>query len=165
MATVREALAQYHRRNGFKGDSNYSETIQIRVNGEIADLPNFRFQRGLLARHDLHHVLTGYGTDLRGEAEMGAWEIGAGSLRWKTTSHVPRPDSGPEHFALGGIALLYMALNNVGALCLGVIAPWRTLRAFVRGLRSRSLYGDDTPYEAILSSDLDALRRKLGLAR
>jgi hypothetical protein len=165
MATVREALALYHRQNGFKGDSYYSETIQIRMNGEIADLPNFAFQRGLIARHDLHHVLTGYSTDLRGEAEMGAWEIGAGSLRWKTTDHVPRPDRGPERFALGAIALLYMGLNNVGALFLGVIAPWRTLRAFVRGLRSRSLYADDTPYETLLSSDLDVLRNKLGIAR
>lgn len=137
--TVRDALRDYHRANGFKGDAMTQETLQVRVLGYTADVPNPRFQRHLLARHDLHHVLTGYATSLVGEAEIGAWELGAG----------------PGHF--------FVLLNNVGALFLGVLAPRRTLRAFRRGLRARSLYRDDTPYEALLDMPLDELRRKLGI--
>lgn len=138
METVADALARYHRDNGFAGDAMTVETLQVSVLGLPAvDMPNPRFQRHLLARHDLHHVLTGYRTDLRGEAEMGAFELGAGSLHW------------------------FVWLNNVSALFLGVLCPFRTLRAFVRGVRARSLYLDDTPYEALLAMPLDELRRRL----
>lgn len=138
METVAEALARYHAENGFRGDAMVEDTLQVSVFGLPAvDMPNPRFQRHLLAKHDLHHVVTGYGTDLRGEAEMGAFELGAGSLHW------------------------FVWLNNVAALWLGVLCPWRTARAFVRGLKARSLYLDDTPYEALLAMSLDALRERL----
>lgn len=138
METVADALARYHAENGFEGDAMVAETIQVSVLGLPAvDMPNPKFQRHLLAKHDLHHVLTGYGTDLRGEAEMGAFELGAGSLHW------------------------FVWLNNLGALFLGVLCPWRTTRAFVRGLTARSLYLDDTPYQALLAMPVDELRARL----
>jgi hypothetical protein len=138
-----------------------AETIQMRVFGRRVDLPNPEFQRNLLARHDLHHVLTGYGTDLRGEAEparaarnrgtcergaraggrsphkIRAWELGAGPGHW------------------------FVWANNVGALFLGVLAPIRTVRAFARGLSSRSLYRDGTPYDALLDLTIDEARARL----
>ncbi|MCB9594623.1 MAG: hypothetical protein H6719_17955 [Sandaracinaceae bacterium] len=138
METVAEALARYHAANGFRGDAMVMETLQVSVFGlPSVDMPNPKFQRHLLAKHDLHHVVTGYGTDLRGEAEMGAFELGAGSLHW------------------------FVWLNNVSALFLGVLCPWRTLRAFVRGVKARSLYLDDTPYEALLAMPVDELRARL----
>ena len=133
-----EALARYHADNGFAGDAMTAQTIQVSVFGLPAvDMPNPRFQRHLLAKHDLHHVLTGYGTDLRGEAEMGAYELGAGSLHW------------------------FVWINNLGALPLGLLCPVRTARAFFRGLLARSLYLDDTPYEELLEMPVDELRARL----
>jgi hypothetical protein len=41
-------------------------------------LPNFRWRRRAILRHDLHHVLTGYPCTLRGEFQMAAWEFAAG---------------------------------------------------------------------------------------
>lgn len=137
MESVREGLARYHAANGFDGDAMSAEMLQMYVFGRRLDMPNPEFQRPLLARHDLHHVLTGYGTDLRGEAEMGAWEIGAGPGHW------------------------FVWANNVMALFLGVLAPIRTARAFFRGLRARSLYKDDTPYEQLLEMSIPELRKKL----
>ena len=137
--TVRDALREYHRENGFEGDAMTAETLQVRLLGYTADVPNPRFQRHLLARHDVHHVLTGYATTLVGEAEIGAWELGAGPGHW------------------------FVLLNNVGALFLGVLAPRRTLRAFRRGRAARSLYNDDVPYEELLDMPLDALRARLGI--
>ena len=139
--TVREALARYQAENGFKGDAMSAETIQVRVFGELADIPNPVFQRPLLARHDLHHVLTEYGTDWLGEAEMGAWEIGAGPGHW------------------------FVWLNNIGALLIGVVAPWRTLRAWWRGRACRSLYRDPLAYEVLIEMRLDELRERVGLSR
>lgn len=135
--TVGEALARYHRDNGFLGDATTAETLQARVFGHTVNLPNPEFQRHLLARHDLHHVVTGYGTDLRGEAEMGAFELGAGPGHW------------------------FVWLNNGAALMLGALCPVRTARAFVRGLKARSLYRDDTRYEELLEMRLSDLRARL----
>lgn len=135
--TVREGLARYHAANGFAGDAMTAETFQLKVFGHVADLPSPRFQRHLLAKHDLHHVVTGYATDLRGEAELGAWELGAGPGHW------------------------FVWLNDLGALALGVLCPVRTARAFVLGLRCRSLYGDATPYDGLLDMRLEELRRRL----
>ena len=133
-----EALARYHADNGFAGDAMHAETLQVSLFGlPSVDMPNPRFQRHLLARHDLHHVLTGYGTDLRGEAEMGAYELGAGSLHW------------------------FVWVNNLGALALGVLCPLRTARALLRGLRARSLYLDETPYDSLLEMPLPTLRARL----
>lgn len=163
--TVREALRRYHEANGFKGDAMTAETLQVRILGHVGELPNPRFQRALLARHDLHHVVTGYGTDLRGEAEMGAWELAAGPKLWIR----PPPWSG---VGLGSAARLALFLglgafvwaNNVGALVLGVLAPIRTARAFVRGLFARSLYADEAEYEELLDMTVDALRARLRVA-
>ncbi len=138
--TVREGLHRYHVENGFDGDAMTAEKLQWYVLGRRVDLPNPRFQRALIARHDLHHVLTGYGTDLRGEAELGAWELAAGPRHW------------------------FVWLNDAGALLLGVLAPKRTAKAFARGLACRSLYRDDTPYEALLDMPLEELRERLGSA-
>lgn len=139
--TVAEALARYHEANGFAGDAMTAETLQVSLFGSPpVDLPNPKFQRHLLAKHDLHHVVTGYGTDLRGEAEMGAFELGAGSRHW------------------------FVWANNLGALALGVACPLRAAKAFVRGLRAGSLYLDDTPYEALLAMPLAELRARLRLA-
>lgn len=137
--TVREGLHRYHVENRFDGDAMTAESLQMYVLGHRVDLPNPRFQRGLLARHDLHHVLTEYGTDLRGEAELGAWELATGPKHW------------------------FVWLNDLGALFLGVLAPIRTAKAFARGLACRSLYRDDTPYEVLLEMRIEELRARLGI--
>ena len=68
--------------------------------------------------HDLHHVVTGYQTDLRGEAEIGAWELASGCLRWPAAT-----------------------ILNLFALAMGlVIAPHRMARAWSLGRHTQNLY-------------------------
>ncbi|MGF1467555.1 MAG: hypothetical protein ACFCGT_15630 [Sandaracinaceae bacterium] len=136
---VRDALEAYHRAQGLAGDAVHARVARIRVLGLAVDVPSPSFQRPLLARHDLHHVLTGYDTSLAGEAEVGAWELGAG----------------PGH--------PFVWLNNLGALLLAVGAPRRAWRAYRRGRRCRSLYLDPLAYDALLAMDLTALRARVGL--
>ena len=50
---------------------------QLVLVGRRVSLPNF-FQ-GLLFKHDIHHMITGFGTDLAGELKLLCWEVGAGT--------------------------------------------------------------------------------------
>ena len=40
------------------------------------------FLKKLFFKHDIHHMITGYGTDLSGEAKIICWEVGAGAPWW-----------------------------------------------------------------------------------
>ena len=81
-------------------------------------IPNFGARQHALRLHDIHHLATGYQTNLAGEAEIAAWEI-------------------------GGNCTTYWAawLLNFTAFCYGwVCLPRRVFRAFVRGRCTRNLY-------------------------
>jgi len=81
-------------------------------------LPNFAWRRRAIARHDIHHLLTGYPHTRAGEMQMAAWEFAAGRF----------PHPAATAFCLPLVAM-------------GAIAfPRRTYDAFVRGRRSTSLY-------------------------
>ena len=41
-----------------------------------------KFFQALLFKHDIHHMITGFGTDLLGEAKLLCWEVGAGAPWW-----------------------------------------------------------------------------------
>lgn len=90
--------------------------------------------------HDLHHVVTGYQTDLRGECEIAAWELASGCRRM------------PAAFIL-----------NLAALALGtVVAPVRCARAWARGRQTRNLYPEDT-VEHLLPRRVQEVRTALRL--
>lgn len=96
--------------------------------------PNSDSRRRALHRHDIHHLLTGYATDLRGEAEISAWELAAGCHRYA---------------AAWGFGLIG-AIIGIG------IAPLRTLRAFRRGREMRPLYGPVVDLAAVHAMNVDA---------
>ncbi len=52
--------------------------VRIRIGPIPFAYPNTKARKRLVLAHDLQHLLTGYGTDLIGEAELGAWELGTG---------------------------------------------------------------------------------------
>jgi len=140
--TVREARARYFADNGFDADGGYSRRwVRVDIGPVPLAIPNTAARRRAVRLHDLHHVATGYETDLRGEAEIGAWELGAGCGRY----------------------IAAWVLNTL-ALPIGlVLAPRRTLRAFRRGRRSRALYSDRWD-ESLLDLTVDELRRRLDLS-
>ena len=119
------ADAYYHAKNRNIGDVDFIASKYLSENGftlEAYDdprttatvygipfwVPNTpRHRRGLIL-HDLHHVATGFGTNLTGEGEISAWELRSGlrGLGW-----------------VGGLVIL-------GALMGLIVAPLRTLRAW-----------------------------------
>jgi hypothetical protein len=131
------ALGRYYLANGFSPES--PETfIQVRFGGITLPFPNTDGRRRVLRWHDLHHVATGYETDLRGEAEIAGFELGAGCGR-------------------SFEAWFY----NLGAFSIGLVRwPHRTIDAFLRGRHSGSLLVEPTLAEV---PTVGALREVLGL--
>jgi hypothetical protein len=80
--TLGEARARYFELNGFGDDGGYEERwIKVKVWRIPIWLPNTAGRVKAVKLHDLHHVLTEYPTTWCGEAEISAWEIGAGGLK------------------------------------------------------------------------------------
>jgi len=139
--TLGEALCDYFATNGFGQDGGYSAAwVDFHLGPIPMPFPNTAARKRAVPRHDLHHILTGYRTDVAGEFEISAWEIGGGCRDFVAAWQL-----------------------NLGGMAGGVLRwPSRTWRAFVRGRHSRNLY--DRPYDAaLLSTSVSQARRDLGL--
>jgi hypothetical protein len=108
------------------------------VLGLVLPIPNPAARKQVLPFHDAHHLVTGYGTDWVGEAEVSAWALGSrGRSTW-----------------------LASAYDGLGAL--GVLgAPVRVGRAYLRGRGCRNLYGMSR--EALLAAELEELEATAGI--
>jgi hypothetical protein len=140
--TLREARARYFRDNAFGDDGGYAKRwVRVQLGPVPFAFPNTQARVRAVRYHDLHHVVTGYATDVVGEAEIGAWEIA----------------SGCAGFVAAWILNLY-------ALVLGLVADaGATFRAFVRGRRTRNLYRSAWD-ETLLAARIGDVRELLGLA-
>jgi hypothetical protein len=138
--SVREALSLYLGENGFDTASYTAPTFEFEAFGRRYTLPNSPERRRAVPLHDLHHMATGYGTDLVGEAEIGAWEL------------------------VGGCRTPTVYLLNLLAMSGGLLlAPLRTLRALRDARGARALYRHDHDYDALLDLSLGELRARLGI--
>lgn len=140
--TMGDARARYYERNGFGADGGDSlRWVPIKVLGLTFYIPNTEGRRRAVRIHDLHHVVTGYQTDFRGEAEIAAWELASGCWRWPAA-----------------------VVLNLGAMAMGaVIAPRRVVRAWARGRKTGNLYGERAGIDHLLPRTVGELRAKLGL--
>lgn len=139
--TLRRARARYFEVNQFGPNGGYDDPrVKIKLGPLYVSIPNTEGRKRAVRFHDLHHILAGYDTDLRGEAEIAAWEIASGCA---------------DHYAAWVL--------NFGAMGAGIfINPRRTWQAFQRGRKSQNLYRttfDDT----LLERTVGELRSQLGL--
>ena len=143
--TVIEGRDHYLAENGFTVQAYEDAWTKASFFGLSFSVPNTARHRWAIMLHDLHHVATGYGTDLPGEAEVSAWEARRGL----------RP--------LGA----YVASIVTGGAAFGLmIAPRRTVRAYRDSGRGvPSLFRRDADYEATLALTVGALRERLGVPR
>jgi hypothetical protein len=140
-STLAAARDQYFQVNGFGADGGYDAAwVDFKLGPIPMPFPNTPARKRAVRYHDLHHALTGYATDIRGEFAISAWEIGSGCK--------------------GYVAAWQL---NLGGMFGGAVAmPRRTWRAFLRGRQSRNLY--DARYDdALLGRRVADLRRELGL--
>jgi hypothetical protein len=141
---VADARDAYLRENGFTLAEYDAPRTKAFLFGFTFSVPNTKnHQRGIML-HDLHHVATGFGTDLTGEGEISAFEARGGTQ---------------------GLDLYVTSLVLLGVVTGMVVAPRRTLRAFRLSWRCRTLFADERAYEEMLSGTVGELRARLGLPR
>lgn len=75
---VQEALEVYLSENGFTTDEYDLDVVKATFWGITITLPNPPSRKLAVRFHDLHHLMTGYGTDPVGEGEISAWELRKG---------------------------------------------------------------------------------------
>ena len=137
---MREARDLYFKQNGFSIAAYSAPTFTIKLAGIPFTFRSTASRKRILPLHDLHHILTGYGTTFIGEAEIGAWELRAGCNTF----------------------VAYW-LNGSGVIIGLFISPRRVWRAFRAARGQHTLYLEDQPYAALLALTVSALRRKLGI--
>lgn len=139
--TLREARAAYFEANDLPEAGGY-EAAWVRVRGAgipVFAYPNSKGRRAVVRQHDLHHVLTGYGTDIAGEGELAAWELASG-----VTSFTGRQ--------LALRVLGFALLRSAGSL----------FTAFQRGRHCRNLLKE--PWDdALLDRTAAEVRGELGI--
>lgn len=143
---VREALDGYLRENGFTWEGYDAKWTDASFFGVRFRVPNTRRHRWSIMLHDLHHVATGYGTDLVGEGEISLWELRRG---------------------LRGLDPYVASIVAAGALMGVALAPTRALAAWrVSGRAQASLFArvrTQAEYEALLAGTVAELRAALGV--
>jgi hypothetical protein len=138
---VRAARAEYFAANGFSEKGYTDRFVKLQLGPVPVYIVNSSARVRSVRLHDLHHVLTGYDTDVPGEGEIGAFELGSGCA---------------DHWAAW-----YLNLNAITIAL--PLAPGRMLRAFARGRRSRCLYDREWD-ETLLDETVGALRETLAIA-
>ena len=139
--SIRAALAQLFERFHFPADAYTAKWFAIYLGKFRVYLPNIPSRVKVARFHDIHHVLTGYPANWRGEAEIGAWELATGCRT----------------------SLVAWSLNG-GAAFVGLFLwPVTIMRAFKRGWRTRTNLYHDFDYEPLLNMTVKELRDKIGL--
>ena len=141
--TMTAARDRYYEINHFGPDGgDHLDWVPLQMFGLTLYIPNSDARRRAVRIHDLHHVVTGYQTDITGETEIAAWELASGCRRWIAA------------WVLNGLAL------GLGL----VIAPRRVVRAWALGRRTHNLYGE-TGVDRVLPRTVDEVRAELRLDR
>ena len=141
--TLREAIERNHTAKRMLNSDRWIIVRIFRV--WVPVFPLFAFPetvRDVFLIHDAHHLITGYGTDFRGEMELNAWTLASGGYFI----------NGAPWWLLGqdGEALL----NAIHSL---IWMPKAFLSAFQKGWRRHSLYTLDVA--TVLDMDLEDAKR------
>lgn len=138
--TILQARDLFFSRNGFRLEDYSAPTYTVRIWRWPLRFPNTKAHQWATPLHDLHHILTGYGTDWIGEAEVAAWELRAGC---KT---------------------LVVYWLDVSGVAIGLfISPARVWRAFRRAKGQRTLYRDPALSSAVSQLTVGEVRSRLGI--
>lgn len=139
--TLRDARDLYFSQNDFGPNGGYDANwVKIQLGWLPVFIPNVEARVRAVRIHDLHHVVTGYDTDLMGELRIAAWEVGGGC---------------------GSFVAAWVL--NLWGLFLGLFRDVGAMRdAFVRGRRGENLYHE--PFDdVLLASTVGATRTRLAV--
>jgi hypothetical protein len=135
---LKEALQQYFSRYHFVNGGYDWKWFKIKLGPVFIPLPNIPARVRAVKIHDVHHVITGYTATLKGEAEIGAWEIASGCGRYYVAWYL--------NFCSFAYGLLFFFPA--------------VMRAFIAGRKSCSFY-KGTVYESLLDKNVGWLRQQV----
>ena len=136
--TLREARDRFFAANGFRVEDYSAPTYTVKLWRLPLKLPNTKAHQWATPLHDLHHILTGYGPDWIGEAEIAAWELRAGCR-----------------------TLVVYWLDLSGVVIGLLISPARVWRAFRAARGQRALYRDAALRESAIEMTVGEVRARL----
>ncbi|MFM7021881.1 MAG: hypothetical protein ACKOXB_02805 [Flavobacteriales bacterium] len=138
----RELLTQFYIDSNLELDGGQgSPNVKIEMGKFYFYIPNFDARRKAVIKHDIHHLLTGYSTDIKGEAEISAWEIASGCTRYWAA----------------------FVLNTSGVMMGFWMNFSRTLKAFARGRKTKNLYNTSFSTEDAMDMRVGDLKAILQL--
>ena len=140
--TISFALQQYFQKYNL-GDGGYQDkNFLLSIFGLFAiQVPNTKGRIAAVKLHDIHHILTNIDANIRGESEIGAWELATGCGKYSAAW-----------------------VLNLGALSYGMFFwPRRVIRAFMRGCASHNLYHGANYDAYLLNKTVGDLRQELSI--
>jgi hypothetical protein len=142
---VSTAVDAYLAENGFKKGDYDAPSVKVTFWGISFNVPNPPSRQIAVRFHDLHHIVTGYGTDPTGEAEISAWEFGNG---------------------LGVFSGVYVKGIVTSGFLFGLIhSPLRTLSSWRAGRRGPGLINFSmSVYADLLHLSVAELRARYGIS-
>src|SRR5215472_240943 len=143
--SIREARELYFKRNSFSVAAYSAPTFTLKFLGIPVTFPSTTNRKRALPLHDLHHILTGYGTDWIGEAEIAAWELRAGGR------------------SLARFGMVVYWLDGSGVILGMLMSPRRIWLAFRAARAQRTLFSETETFDTLLALSVEGLRRKLGI--
>ena len=75
---IKDALRLYFSKYQFVNGGYDLKWFKIKAGPIFIPLPNIKARVDAVKLHDIHPLITGYPATLRGEAEIGGWEIAFG---------------------------------------------------------------------------------------
>lgn len=141
--TPRQILSQFYIDNNLPPDGGQScSSVKIELTKKISFyFPNFDERRRAVIKHDIHHLVTGYKTNITGESEISAWEIGSNCKTYWAAF-----------------------LIDTSGLMIGLpFNFWGVLKAFAKGRKTKNLYHDTISMEESLDMPIEELKIHLGL--
>ena len=141
--TPRDILSKFYVDNNLDADGGQaSSSVKIEITSKFHFyFPNFDARRKAVLRHDIHHLITGYKTNLAGESEISAWEIGSGCKNYWAAFFIDT--SG----LMVGIPFNFMGV----------------LKAFARGRKTKNLYHNTIPVERAMDTKVSELKKQFQL--
>ena len=138
--TIREVLDQFFEKNNLGEDGGLNKSwAWLKVGRFYIPFPNTESRKKALVFHDIHHLVTGYRSNWKGEAEIGAWEVSTGC----------------EDFMAAWVLDLW-------SFCLGLLFfPKATYLAFIRGRRTLNLYKRTYTKEELMGMNIPEIQSKL----
>jgi hypothetical protein len=140
--TVNQSLELYFVKENLGKDGGLNEAWgRIKIWKFYIPIPNTNARKKALVFHDIHHIVTGYDGNWRGEVSIGTWEIASGCGEYYVAWYL-----------------------NLGAMGVGLfIYPRSVFHAFIRGKRTENLYHHTIPKEQAMNLQVGELQKRLGL--